>query len=412
METKRIFLAFIAMAMLIGAVSASTVFDNSLSMANVSVSPNPVVAGGNVIIHFRLYDAYDVWLYGTTLQPSGTYPLLNASPLNAALLGTVNPGLNGVNYTYAFPIPSTTPAGTYTITFTAQYFVYAGTGALIATSSMPVTFFVQNRPSIKLLPSNPQPASLYLGQNQSITLLINNTGYGTARNVSVDVAAGPGLSILSSVTSFFVSNLTRGSEYGEKLLVGAQNLSNTYLLANVTYYSSTFQRRFSSTQRINLSAVPSAQFSVSPLGSGAAVGATDVPIGFRITNTGTSSASELQLTLETIYPVTPVASTAYVNNLQPGASANLTFLVNVDTAGVPGKYPVVLYEQWKQPNGAQNQQFTGHNNYFVSVTSPGLGTSGLSIDVVVAIAIIAVLAVLYRRDSARKQVKIDKHRAK
>lgn len=405
-------MALIAMAMLIGAVSASTVFDNSLSMANVSVSPNPVVAGGNVIIHFRLYDAYNVWLYGTTLQPSGTYPLLNASPLSASLLGTVNPGLNGVNYTYAFPIPDTTPAGTYTITFTAQYFVYSGTGALLATSSMPVTFFVQNRPSIKLLPLNPQPATLYVGQNQTITLLINNTGYGTARNVSVDVVAGRGLNILSSITSFFVSNLTRSSEYSEKLLVGAQNLSNTYLLANVTYYSSRFQRRFSSIQRINLSVMPSAQFSVSSLGSGAAVGATDVPINFKITNTGTSSAGELQLTLETVYPVTPVASTAYVNNLQPGASANLTFLVNVDTAGVPGKYPVVLYEQWKQPNGASNQQFTGYNNYFVPVINSVLGTSGMAIDATVAIVIIAALAVFYRRAYARKQAKTDKQKAK
>ena len=402
METKKALLMFVALAMMIGTAGAQTVYDNSLSMANVSVAPNPVVSGGNVIINFRLYDAYNVWLYGTTLQPSGTYPLLNVSPLSAKLLGTVNPGLSQSNYTYSFPIPSTTPSGTYTITFKAQYFVYAGTGALIATSTMPVTFYVQNRPAIKVLASAPQSATLYTGHNQSITLSIMNTGYGTARNVSVAMGAGSGLTILSPITDFFVSNLTMGSAASEPLLISAQNLSSTYLTANVTYYSSTFQQRFSSLQRINLSVAPSAQFSLSPAGSGVAVGAADVPVNLRITNTGTSDARELQLTLQTSYPITPVASTAYVQDLKPGESANLTFLVDVDTAGVPGKYPVTLYEQWKQPNGAANQQFTGSNNYFVSVVGAGLGTSSLVMYAIAIIVVIAVAAFLYRKRMARR----------
>jgi hypothetical protein len=400
METKYILPMFIALAMLIGTASAQ--FNNALTMANVSVSPNPVMAGGNATIHFQLNDAYNVWLYGTTLQPSGAYPLLNASPLSENLIGIVNPGLSPVNYTYVFPIPSTTPAGQYTITFTADYFVYAGTGALLATSVMPVTFYVQNQPSIKLVAATPQSATLYTGHNQTITLLIENIGYGTARNVSVGVRAGPGLNILSPVTTFFISNLTQGSSASEPLLVGAQSLNNTYLFANVTYYSSKFQQRFSSPQRINLSVTPSAQFTVSSIGNGAAVSAADVPVNFKITNTGTSAASELQLILETAYPLTPVASTAYVDNLQPGASANLTFLVDVDTAGVPGKYPVTLYEQWKQPNGATNQQFTGSSDYFVSVVNPGLGTSGLIIDAIAIIVVIAAAVFIYRKRMAKK----------
>ncbi len=402
METKQVFLAFIALAMVAGMVSAATNYDDSLSMANVIVSPNPVLAGGNVTMHFRFYDAYNVWLYGTTLQPSGTYPLLNASPLNESIIGTVNPGLNMVNYTYAFPIPSTTPSGTYTITFTAKYFVYAGTGALIATSSMPITFYVQNNPSIRLITSSTSPATLYTGHNQTVTLLIENIGYGTARNVSVAVGPGQGLNLLSSVTTFFVSNLTQGSNKSESLLVGAQSLNSTYLIADTTYYSSKFQRRFSSLQRINLSVAPSAQFSIASIGNGAAVGTTDVPVNFRITNTGTSDASELQFTFETTYPITPVSSTAYVDNLQPGASANLTFLVNVDTAGVPGRYPVTLYEQWRQPNGAADQQFTGSNNYFVPVISTGLGASGLAIDAAAILVVIAAAAIFYRKRVQKK----------
>ena len=51
----------------------------------------------------------------------------------------------------------------YTLTFAATYYVYGSQGIEVATSSMPLSFYVQNRPSIKLVATNPQPASLYAG---------------------------------------------------------------------------------------------------------------------------------------------------------------------------------------------------------------------------------------------------------
>jgi hypothetical protein len=199
-----------------------------------------------------------------------------------------------------------------------------------------------------------------------------------------------------------VSNLTQGSTVSEPLLVAAQSINYPYLLANVTYYSSKFRQRFSSVQAINLSVAPSAQFTISSIGSGLRVGATDVPVHLKVTNTGTSDASELQLSLETSYPITPVASTAYLSDLKPGGSANLTFLVDVDNSGVPGNYPVTLYEQWKQPNGAINQQFSGSNNYFAPVVTAGYDNSIMGIEVVVVIVIIVAAILIYRRRTTKK----------
>jgi hypothetical protein len=378
--------------MLVGVAGAQS-YDGALSFANISVSPNPVVAGGSVTIRFQLYNSYDNWVYNTNLEPSGSYPLLNASPLNSYPLGTVDPGLNPRYYNYTFTIPGTTPSGEYTLAFVATYFVYGSTGTVIGSSPLPVSFFVQNRPAIKVVASNPQPATLYVGHNQTLALLIQNTGYGTARNVSVSVEGEHGIDILSSVTSFFVSNLTQGATVSEPLLVAAQSIDHPYLLANVTYYSSTFRQRFGSLQTINLSASPSAQFTLGLASPGLKIGATDVPVNFKITNTGTSDASELQLSLETSYPITPVSSTAYVSDLQPGASANLTFMVDVDSAGVPGNYPVTLFEQWKQPNGAINQQYSGSNNYYITVGSPS--NNGVTDDLLYVVAIVAVAVVAY-----------------
>src|SRR5271157_5755052 len=124
MKTRAVFLVFAAAVMLSGLASAQITWNNALSFANVSVSPNPVVAGGNVAIRFQMYNSYDYWVYNTNLQPEGSYPLLNTSPLKSDILGVINPGLNGNYINYTIAIPATTPSGVYTITFVATYYAY------------------------------------------------------------------------------------------------------------------------------------------------------------------------------------------------------------------------------------------------------------------------------------------------
>jgi len=404
MKTRYFLLAFAALVVLSGMAAAQ--YEGAVSLANLSVSPNPVVAGGNATIRFQLYNAYESWFYGTTIQPSGSYPLLNVSPLNSHIIGLLDSGLNPTYYNYTIHIPNTTPSGVYTVDFTAEYFVYAASGTETASSSMPVSFYVNNRPAIKVVVASPQPAALYSGHNQTIDLQVENTGYGTARNVSVVVTSASGINILSSVSTFFISNLTQGSSVTEPLLVSAQDTGQTNIVASTAYYSSNLQQRFSNTQDIALSVAPSAQFSIgSTVQASPSVGATDVPVQLRVTNNGTSAAEQLQLSLQTTYPITPIASTAYVSDLQPGSSTNVTFLISVDNAGVPGNYPVTLYEQWKQPNGAVNQQFSGSSNYFVTVKSSGGSNSTIEIAAAIVVIAIIVVVIVRRRMATTKAKK-------
>jgi hypothetical protein len=409
MNTKIFLLAFAALAIFSGMVGAQ--YQNALSLVNLSVSPNPVLAGGNAIIKFQLYNSYESWVYGTSMSPSGSYPILNVSPLGSTIVGQLNPGLNAKYYNYTIEVPNTTPSGSYTVNFNANYFVYAALGTQTASTAMPVTFYVNNRPQIRVVLSTPQGGALYTGYNQTVDLMIENIGYGTARNVTVTIGSGQGVNVLSSVRSFFISNLTHGTSVTEPILVSARNLSATYLVANATYYSSSLQQKFSGSQKVNLSVAPSAQFTIGSMDSSEAPGATDVPVHLRVFNNGTSAAEQLQLTLQTTYPVTPVAATAYVSDLPAGSSTNVTFLVSVDTAGVPGNYPVTLYEQWKQPNGAPNQQFSGSSNYFVTVANGGGGTSTIEL-AVVAIVIALVVVMIARKRIMAKASKKDKPTAK
>ncbi|MDE1855313.1 MAG: hypothetical protein KGH57_03290 [Candidatus Micrarchaeota archaeon] len=399
----KILWVFAALMALSGAVGAASQLDNALSLANVSVSPNPVVAGGTVTIRFQLYDSYGSWLNTVNLEAAASYPIVNSSPAATTDISQVNPGLNPGHYNYTFTIPDTTQSGLYTIHFNASYY---GLGAteVIASSSMPVTFYVQNKPEIKVLLSGPQPSALYSGHNQTVNLVIENTGYGTARNISVTVSGNQGVTILSSVTTFFISNLTAGSSVSEPILLSAQNVGGTGLTASSTYYSSNLGQQFSSVQGMSLSVAPSAQFNLSSQQQGVNPGATDVPVRLTITNTGTSDASQMQLTLQSNYPITPVASTAYIANLPVGASANVTFLVSIDSQGVPGNYPVTVYEQWKQPNGAVNQQFSGSDNYFVAIGNQSSAATLVALAVIVVV-VIGIAAYRMRSRFAKKQAK-------
>jgi hypothetical protein len=408
MKTRYFLLAFAALVLMSGMVAAQ--YDGAVSLANLSVSPNPIVAGGNATIRFQLYNAYESWFYGATIQPSGSYPLFNVSPLSSNIIGLLDSGLNSRDYNYTIRIPNTTPSGVYTVTFTTEYFVYAATGTETASSAMPINFYVNNRPAIKVVVSSLQPAALYSGHNQTVDLQVENTGYGTARNVSVVVSSGDGINILSSVSRFFISNLTQGSSVTEPLLVSAQSTGQTNIVASTAYYSSNLQQRFNSTQNITLSVAPAAQFNIGSAGAPVNVGATDVPVQLRVTNNGTSAADQLQLSLQTTYPLTPIASTAYVSDLQPGSSTNVTFLISVDNGGVPGNYPVTLYEQWKQPNGAVNQQFSGSNNYFVTVTNGGAGNYTL-LEIAAVVVVIAIIVVVIARRRAAASASKKKQQA-
>ena len=105
--TTRVIWVMLLLPFMLGLAQAQAA--GSLSFANVSVSPNPVMAGGSATIRFQIYNSYNFWLYNVNLQPAGSYPLLNVSPLNS-YHGQMGPGLNPGYFNYTITIPNTTPS--------------------------------------------------------------------------------------------------------------------------------------------------------------------------------------------------------------------------------------------------------------------------------------------------------------
>ncbi len=98
----------------------------------------------------------------------------------------------------------------------------------------------------------------------------------------------------------------------------------------------------------------------------------------------------MQVSFQSIYPITPINGNAYIASIGPGEEANVTFLVNIDTSGLPGSYPVTLFETWKQPNGTPNEEYSASNNYFATVSSGSSGNSSLIWNIAIIVVVVAV----------------------
>jgi len=264
------------------------------------------------------------------------------------------------------------------------------------------------QPIIAMSIADTEPSTLYLGYNQTVELLIQNIGSGTAKNVSVEISAGKGLQLMSSATSYFFGAIAPGQSEQIPVLVYANSSTSTQtgtITANITYYSANYASKYAATKQVALTIAPSAQFQITGESSQATPGATDVPFTVTIKNTGNEEATGVVLSLESIYPITPVTSTYYIASIAPGSSANATFMINVDTQAVPGSYPITIYEQWKQPNGAANQQYSGTTQYFAEVLSYSGNASETAGIVVVVVVIIALALAYYAKSKSRKKRK-------
>ena len=505
------------------AQAGTSYVSGALSLANLVVSPQPVVAGDNITVQFQLYNSYDNPLNNVNIQLASQSPIINVSPSHTFLIDSIGEGLfGGIGYstfTYTLHVPSSLPAGEYTVDVIATYESSAPSATGLSSnnepgsSEMPIYIYVYGKPGVSVTATpTPQitpgsqfalvlnaensgtdtamntnvtvlnspglevsgagrvsfgslargvpesasvdmyaatnisagthyvplritytspegisyvqnvsapvevlvpapevvasiagsmPVQLYSGSNSTIQLLIQNIGGGIAKNVSISVGSSNSITASGAAASFFIGTLAPGASATESVFISANRSTSTggySLPVNVTYQNANHASTISSVQYVPINMQRTALFNVTSVSAPLAPGASYIPVTFAIRNTGNEEAQDLYLSLQSVYPVTVINANNFVTNLAPGQEANVTFYVSVDSSAATGKYPVTLYEQWRQPNGSANQQYSGSNAYYVSVGGgKGTGSSGATSDIVAAIIVIAVAYVLYKR---------------
>jgi len=267
-------------------------------------------------------------------------------------------------------------------------------GALETKNESLMLNVVIEKPNIIATVTGAMPQNLYPGSNQTLQVLIENTGNGIARNVSVDFYNTSALS-LGSISSFYISQLPPGSSQTEQLYVSAGrnlNMSTYSLPASIKYESSNYQNATTKLVYIPVNLQGIADFNITEEYGTLLPGAAYTPVIFHIVNIGNENAQQVSLSLQTVYPVTPVTPNAYISGLAPGQEVNVTFYVSIDTQAKEGSYPVTIYEQWRQPNGSTNQEFSSSNNYYVLVNQNSGQGSSTAIGIIIVIVIVAIFA--------------------
>ncbi len=253
------------------------------------------------------------------------------------------------------------------VNFTLNY--QTSTGEKIVKNVSEPLNIVINKPNIKVSIKNAEPSELYSGGNQTVTLFIQNIGIGIAKSITLDMLGNRYIYPSSSATNLFIGELDGGHSTTAVVTINANRSMKRSVIFPIAlhYYGSNYQKSYSLIANVPIKIQPTAIFNISDSYSNATPGDNYVPITFRVENTGNEQAQQVSFTLQSIYPITPVSSDAYVDVLSPGKNTSITFYVSIDSKGSTGQYPVTLYEQWRQPNGNTNKQYYGSASYYMNV---------------------------------------------
>ncbi len=275
--------------------------------------------------------------------------------------------------------------------------------------SIPVNVII-NKPKIKVSVESSTPSILYPGSNQTINLLVQNIGSGTAKNITISLL-GNSNTTYGSVSSFSISELPSQKSSIETAYVQLNKDytgSSIKIPVNVSYTNSNEMNNQSKIEDINLSIQKAAIFEVTNVSDKLIPGSTYSPVTFTIKNIGDEEAQEAVISLQSIYPITPVDSNAYISKIMPNQSENVTFYVSIDSKANFGSYPITLYEQWIQPNSGESQEFSSVNNYYLLISKTNSNGLNNYYDYIVILIILIIIIYLYRKFKNKSKTKNSK----
>ncbi|MGC9105535.1 MAG: COG1361 S-layer family protein [Thermoprotei archaeon] len=259
-------------------------------------------------------------------------------------IGPIPAGLYGEATIYASVYPNATP-GTYQIQVTVTNYNYN------VTLSVPVIVY---GPKISMNMFT-YPPQLFQGYPLArLILLITNYGGGYAYNANVTVVTP--LQVVGQRT-VQLGAVPPGKPMNVSFTVTVPDstLPGTFPVTFVISYDGG-----SVTKTFNVTIDPEAQLKVVAVHTKSlTTGASGVPITIEVKNVGNVTAKNLLITLgpnDYIYPhvssTNPLmgltASKYFVGDLPPGATANVTFIVDVASNVPTGRLPLSLIATWNQ----------------------------------------------------------------
>ncbi len=312
--------------------------NGALSITNLQVLPQPVVAGENVTVQFQLYNSYTQTLNNVNLYLQAENPIINVTPSHSFITDTIGQGIfGGLGYDvfdYTLHIPNYLPSGVYTIDVIANYQTsqadgFGTTQEEPAQSVMPITIYVHGLANVNfnIVPEG----SISPGVPFAATLEAVNSGGGAARNLTVKLLNGSIIAVGSSTINF--GNVGQTPSTSQVMLEENQNISRgtNYLNLN-EHYSTDYGMDYSSNipvpidvilnkPDIIVSAVSATPQTLTP--------GSNQTLELQVQNTGIGTAKNVQISFIKNSFIAPEGSTSslFFGTLAPGQSMSASLLV-------------------------------------------------------------------------------------
>lgn len=222
--------------------------DGALSLSDIGISGQPIIAGSNITVTFQLFNSYSQELTNVNLYLNAPGKIVNISPSSTYVISAIGEGLYGGSnfdhFIYKFHIPSTLAPGTYTIYVNATYqSTQASTQEnIVGFSSMPISFYVYGVPNITV---SGQSINILPDAQQQIPLQVSNIGTGDATNVTIKLMNSSIFTVLGS-DEYSFGSVSPGSSDNINFLIQTNTniINSTYPLnLEVNYTNSVGQRK-------------------------------------------------------------------------------------------------------------------------------------------------------------------------
>ncbi|MEM0148126.1 MAG: hypothetical protein QXY10_00850 [Candidatus Micrarchaeaceae archaeon] len=299
-------------------------------------------------------------------------------------------------------IDSNISAGVHNLTLYATY--QGDIGKYNQSIQIPMRIVIEN-PTISASIVGSTPPQLFYGYNQTVQIAIQNIGSGIARNVTASIYSSNTIEVKNSASRFTIGTLMPGQAAIESVMISPYNATLAgELPVQISYEEANYANKSSFAEYLPISIARTGEFKVVGVSSSLYPGIGYGPITVELKNIGNAEINDSTISLQTIYPISPLVGSAYISSIAPNQTANITFYVSVDSNGNSGNYPIILYEQWTQSNLPNGQMLTSSNTYYARV-GDAASNAYAYYAIAIALVIIAIVIGITRRKRSRKKQK-------
>jgi hypothetical protein len=198
------------------------------------------------------------------------------------------------------------------------------------------------------------PIDIYPGDSSQVTVTFDNLGSNMVTSARA-LAFTRGLEAKWAGSDQYIGSIA-GHASGKAVftLEAPKNLKsgNYPLEVRLEYVSSNKSngwQEFSFTVPVK----PKAEFSAEPA-NGALLPGQKKEVQLQLANTGTDEARKLQVRIKPLFPFSTDGTVRYVESLQPGEAANLTYLITVDKEAMAGGQLLSLQVDFEDKYGKKH----------------------------------------------------------